>query len=105
MVKVDLRYELNPKYDMDAFGAWIRKSSDLLQQQPGMLEFRGNRCVFGTSKIRSCALWRSRPEWVSFADSPAWQTMESELKTFASQLSVEVSPTTAPPGSGLNAAH
>lgn len=88
MLAVDLTYDLSPNYDMDAYGAWARHSTEILKNQPGVVDFGGHRQVFGTPRVRTSSVWRCVEDWDSFADSPGWHSMEVELRGFASDLVV-----------------
>lgn len=90
MLAVDLTYNLSPKYDMDAYGAWARQSTEILKRQPGVLGFAGHRQVFGTPQVRTSLVWRCLEDWDNFTSSAGWQAMECQLRSFASDLVVHL---------------
>lgn len=88
-MEVKLSYDLSPRYDMNAYGSWAKKSADVMKSQPGIVEFRGNRSVFGTPRVRTSSVWHSRKDWEEFSESPVWHSIETELRGFASRLMLE----------------
>lgn len=88
MMEIDLSYDLSPNYDMNAHGDWARHSAGVIKRQPGMLEFRGHRQVFGTPRIGTSSIWRGLEDWERFTKSTGWLLMEEELRSFASKVMV-----------------
>ncbi len=90
MFEVDLTYDLSPNYDVTSFGEWAKSSAGSIEKQPGVLEFRGHRNIFGTPRIRTTSVWRSPEDWERFTRSTAWLLMKEELNSFASDLRVSL---------------
>ena len=90
MLEVDLSYDLSPNYDMEAYGDWAKHSAGIIKSQPGVVEFRGHRNLFGTARIRTSSVWRGPEDWDKFTQSTGWLLMEAELRSFASNLTVSL---------------
>ena len=90
MLEVDLSFDLSPNYDMEAYGDWARHSAGIMKRQPGVLEFRGHRNIFGTPRIQTSSVWRGADDWSNFIQSTAWLSIGSELRSFASNLMVNL---------------
>lgn len=90
MLEVDLTFDLSPNYDMASYGEWAQSCASAIKKQPGVLEFRGHRNVFGTPRIRTTSVWRCPEDWERFTNSTAWLMMKEELNSFASDLRVSL---------------
>lgn len=86
MLQVDLSYDLSPNYDMSAYGEWARNSAGIIKKQPGMVDFRGHRMVFGTPRICTTSVWCRLEDWDQFSKSTGWLLLEEELRGFATNL-------------------
>jgi heme-degrading monooxygenase HmoA len=89
MIEVTNTYDLQPGVNLDSYAEWARKAAEVIVQQPGLVELRANRNMLGAPQIRTTTCWRSTTDWAAFADGP-WRTMEQELRTFTTNLKVEV---------------
>jgi len=90
MIEANLSYDLLPNVDVRAYGEWVRKAVGVMAKQPGMTEFRANRNVLGSPQIRATSMWRSLEDWAKFSEGAAWQSMEAELRGFASNVKAEL---------------
>jgi len=90
MLEVNLTYDLSPNYDIASYGEWAQSSTGMIKNQPGMVEFRGHRNIFGTPRIRTTSVWRGPEDWDRFTKSTVWLLMKEELNSFASDLTVSL---------------
>ncbi len=89
MIEGHVTYDLVPGVDQEAYVAWAKKTVASILKQPGIIEFRANRNVLGSPQIRTTSVWRSGPDWFSYADGP-WKASEAELRRFATNIRVEL---------------
>jgi heme-degrading monooxygenase HmoA len=89
MIEVTNTYDLQLGVSLDTYAEWAKKAAETIVQQPGLIELRANRNMLGSPQIRTTTCWKSTSDWAAFADGP-WRTMEQELRTFATNLKVEV---------------
>lgn len=91
MIEANLCYDLLPNVDLKAYGEWVRKTVGTIAKQAGVVEFRANRNVLGgTPMIRTCTLWQSLGDWSRFAEGDAWQSMQMEMRGFATNIRLEL---------------
>ena len=90
MLEVHLTYDLSPNYDLASYGEWAKCCAGAIKNQPGVLEFRGHRNVFGTPRIRTTSLWRGLEDWERFTNSTIWLLMKEELSSFASDVKISI---------------
>ncbi|WP_434660771.1 antibiotic biosynthesis monooxygenase [Paraburkholderia sp. A3BS-1L] len=89
MIEVTNTYDLQPGANLEAYAEWAKKAAAMIVQQAGLVELRAHRNMLGTPQIRTTSCWNSTSDWAAFADGP-WRTLEQELRTFATNLKVEM---------------
>jgi len=90
MIEVSLIYDFLPGINQEAYAEFAKKSIGTTLQAPGLVEFRANRNMLGSPKVRITTVWQSLSDWAKFTESTAWQTLETELLTFTTNLSTEI---------------
>jgi hypothetical protein len=89
MIECDLTYDLVPNVDTKSYMEWAKKVIATMPKQLGMIELRANRNILATPQIRTATTWRSMEDWAKFNQGP-WQTLQSELRGFATNMNVEI---------------
>ena len=89
MLEVCVAYDLLPGVNQDGYQAWAKKAISATLKQPGLVEFRAHRNILGSPEIRTTSVWRTGGEWISFAEG-GWKSLEHELRSFATNLRMEV---------------
>lgn len=89
MIEVTNTYDLQTGVDVDRYAKWAKQAAATIVRQPGLVELRANRNLLGGPQIRTTTCWASICDWARFAEGP-WAKMEQELRTFATNLKVEV---------------
>jgi hypothetical protein len=90
MIEANLTYDLLPNIDMKSYGEWAKKTVESISKQPGMVEFHAKRNLLGSPQIRASTVWQSLGDWSKFAEENLWQTMQAELRMFATNVRVEI---------------
>lgn len=66
-----------------------KKAVALVLQQPGLIELRANRNVLGSPQVRIITLWKSGADWAKFSER-AWRPVEVKLRSFATNMNVDL---------------
>ncbi|HJW54478.1 MAG TPA: hypothetical protein VJ577_04325 [Burkholderiaceae bacterium] len=90
MIESNFSYDLLPNIDMKSYGEWVKKTVASIAKQPGMVEFHASRNILGAPQIRASTVWQSLEDWSRFAEENTWQTMQAELRGFATNIKVEL---------------
>jgi len=90
MIEANTTWDLFPDIDQEAYGEFAKKSIGAILKAPGIVEFRANRNMLGSPQVRSTAVYRTLADWACFTDSDEWRHLEAELRTFATNIRVEV---------------
>jgi len=89
MIEVTNTYDLKTGIDLELYAKWAKEAAATIVRQPGFVELRANRNMLGSPLIRTSTCWASISDWARFAEGP-WVEMEHELRTFATNLKVEM---------------
>lgn len=89
MVQQVMMYDLVPSVDQHAYQAWSKRTIAALVQQPGLVEFRAYRNMLGTPQVRTTIDWESLAAYEKYLQG-AWQPVEAELRTMATNIRVEL---------------
>ncbi len=84
-----MTYDLGPSVDRQAYQAWSKRTIGALMQQSGLLEFQAYRNMLGTPQIRTTIDWQSLADYEKYLQG-AWQPVEAELRTMATNIRVEL---------------
>jgi len=90
MIEVNVIYDFLPGINQEAYAEFAKKSIGTMLQAPGFVEFRANRNILGSPKVRITTVWQSLSDWAKFSESTAWQTLELELHSFTTNNSTEI---------------
>jgi heme-degrading monooxygenase HmoA len=91
MIEVNLRYDLLPRIDPQAYEAWAKNAVGTVLQAPGCVEFRAARNMMGSPLVQSTTVWKTMADWGNFAESAEWQAISAEARDqFVTNLSIEV---------------
>ena len=89
MVECNLTYDLLPNVDQKSFAAWSRKATEETLKAPGLIEFRSNRGLIAPAQERTSTDWQTMADWTRFVEG-LWQHVEAELRTYATNIGVEL---------------
>jgi hypothetical protein len=78
-----------PGVDQQAYQAWAKNTIAALMRQPGLVEFRAYRNILGTPQVRTTIEWQSLADYEKYWQG-AWQPVETELRTMATNIRVEL---------------
>lgn len=91
LIEVNLRYDLLPGVDQQAYVEWAKKAIRLGLKAKGSIEGRSNRNVLGSPQIRATFIWETLGDWATFAESPEWQSLLSELHaSLGKNITIEI---------------
>jgi hypothetical protein len=88
MIEVTYSYDFLPNIDDAAYARLAKRANALLIAAPGMIEFRAHRNMLGSPMVRRTSVWASLSEWATFAESPDWQAITAEFRTYVTNLEV-----------------
>jgi hypothetical protein len=100
MIEVNKTFNVRPDADQKALMEYRKKAIGTLLQTPGVVEVRAHRNVLGTPQMRLTVVWQTLADWGKFAESDKRFAFDDELRTFASDIRIEVwapSPTVPEP--------
>jgi quinol monooxygenase YgiN len=89
MVEGNVTYDFLPNVDLKAYSAWAKRTIEAMMKAPGLIEFRAHRGLMAPAQVRTTTVWQSMAEWATFIEGP-WQQMETELRSFATNIKSEV---------------
>ena len=90
MIESNMVYDLLPGIDQKAYQEMAKKAVELVLQSPGLVEFRANRNVLGSPQVRATSVWQTLADWAKFYESSGWQELETEMRTFVTNLRFEL---------------
>ena len=90
MIEVNKTYDLLPGIDLQAYSESAKKWIGTLLQATGFVEFRAHRNLLSSPQVRSTFVWETLADWARFAESAERQELESELRTFATNIKIEI---------------
>jgi heme-degrading monooxygenase HmoA len=90
MIEVNKTFTFHPNVDQKALTEYRKKAIGTLLQTPGVIEVRSQRNILGTPQVRLTILWQTLADWANFAESNKRFTYDDELRTFASDIRLEI---------------
>lgn len=91
MIESDLKYDLQPGVDQQAYQAWAKKAIGNVLQAPGVVEFRAYRNMMASPQVRSTAVFKTMADWANYAESSGWLALKAELiDQYATNVCVDV---------------
>jgi hypothetical protein len=100
MIEVNKTFSLHPRVDQKALMEYRKKAIGALLQTSGVVEVRSHRNILGTPQVRLTIVWQTLADWAKFAESNKRFAFDDELRTFASDIRIEIwgpSPTVPEP--------
>jgi hypothetical protein len=89
--EVDLRYDILPGVDQQAYAEWAKMAIGLVLQAKGVVEFRGRRNTLGSPTVKATSEWKSIADWANFVESEGWKMAMTELRAkFAANIRIEI---------------
>ena len=90
MIEVNMFYDFLPGIDQQAYQEWAKKAIGLVLKSPGLVEFRANRNVLGSPQMRTASVWQTLVDWANFSESSGYKEIETEMRTFVTNLRIEL---------------
>lgn len=90
MIEVNKTFTLHSNVDQKALMEYRKKAIGTLLQTPGVIEVRSQRNILGTPQVRLTILWQTLADWANFAESNKRFAYDDELRTFASDIRLEI---------------
>jgi len=91
LIEVNLRYDLLPGVDQQAYIEWAKKGIRLGLKAHGIVEARSNRDLLGSPQVRATYVWKTLADWAVFAEGAEWQALTTELqRSLATNVSIEI---------------
>jgi hypothetical protein len=90
MIEISLTYDFQPGIDQRAYVEYAKNLIGVIQQAPGLIEFRAHRNMLGSPQIRGTSVWQTLGDWVKFLESAKYQALEAELRSFVTNLRTEI---------------
>lgn len=100
MVEVCFTYDLAPGVDQKAYGESAKRMIGVCLRSPGLVEFRANRNLMGSPRVRGTFVWRTMSDWGNFVETDECSAAWDELSTFVTNVKVDAwgpSPVTPEP--------
>ncbi len=89
-IEVHWSYDFLPGMDKKAYAEFSKTAIATFMKAPGLIEFRANRNVLATPQIRTTTVWQSIGDWAKFGESKEWEAIEAQLRTFVTNIRVEI---------------
>ena len=90
MIEVNTTWEFLPNIDQQAYGESAGKTVGTMLKATGLVEFRAHRNILGTPQVRSTSVWKTLSDWAAYTDSDEWRTLEAEVRTFVTNIRIEI---------------
>lgn len=90
MIEVNTTYDFLPGIDHQAYGERVQKAIRLLLQVPGFVELRAYRNILGSPQVRTSVVWQTLADWAKFSQSAEWQSFETEIRAFTTNIRTEL---------------
>ncbi len=89
-VEVSRSYDFLPGIDKKAYAEFAKNAVATFMKAPGLIEFRANRNVLGSPQVRTITVWQSLGDWAKFGETKEGEAVEAQLRTFATNIRVEI---------------
>ncbi len=89
-VEVHTRYDFLPGIDQKAWAEFAKNAIATIMKAPGLIEYRANHNLLGLPQVRTTIVWQSLGDWAKFTESKDWATIESQRRTFLTNIHVEI---------------
>jgi len=90
MIENTMTYDFLPGVDPQAWEVFAKKAIGCILRAPGIVEFRASRNVLGTPQVCTTTVWNAVADWGAFAQSAEWDALQRELRTFVTNVRVEL---------------
>ncbi len=89
-VEVQTSFDFLPGVDMKAWAEFAKNSMAMYMKAPGLIEYRANRNVLVSPQVRATTLWQSLSDWAKFVETKEWEAHVAQLRTFVTNIHVEI---------------
>ena len=89
-IEVNVSYDFLPGIDQKAWAEFAKNTSATYMKQPGLIEYRANRNVLGSPQVRVTTVWQSLSDWAKFVQSKEWEAIQAQLRTFVTNIHIEI---------------
>ncbi len=89
-VEVCMTYDILPGVDKKAWAEFAKFSVATYMKAPGLIEWRANRNLLGSPQVRITNVWQSFGDLAKFRQSEEWAAVETQLRTFVTNIRVEM---------------
>ena len=89
-VEVHWSWDYLPGMDKKAYAEFAKNAVATFMKAPGLIEFRANRNVLGSPQARATTVWKSLGDWAKFGETKEWATVQAQLRTFVTNIRVEI---------------
>ena len=89
-IEVSLTYDLLPGLNQKAYAEFAKNAIGTVLKAPGCIEYRANRNVLGSPQVRSTWVWQSLSDWAKFVESKESAAIDTQLRTFVTNIHVEI---------------
>ncbi len=83
-------WDYRPGIDKKAYAEFTKRAVAAFMKVPGLIEFRANRNLLGSPYARATTVWRSLDDWAKFGGTKEWRAIEAELRTYVTNIHVEL---------------
>ena len=90
MIEVAFTYDFLPDIDEKAYTSLVRRATALMIAADGFVEFRAHRNLTGSPQVRRTSVWKSLLHWAAIAQTPEFQDITAEFRTFVTNLDVQL---------------
>jgi heme-degrading monooxygenase HmoA len=90
MIEVAFTYDFLPNIDEMAYAKLARQATAMMIAADGFIEFRAHRNLTGSPQVRRTSVWESMVHWAAIAQTPEFQEITAEFRTFVTNLDVQL---------------
>jgi heme-degrading monooxygenase HmoA len=89
MIEVAFTYDFLPGIDEKVYARLARRATAMMLEADGFIEFRAHRNLTGSPQVRRTSVWESLAHWATIAQTPEFQDITAEFRTFVTNLDVQ----------------
>jgi heme-degrading monooxygenase HmoA len=90
MVEIAFTYDFVPGVDESGYSKLAKRATAMMVAAPGFLEFSAHRSLVGTPHVRRTSVWESLAHWAALAQSPEFQEITAEFRTYVTNVNVQM---------------
>ena len=90
MIEVTISYDLAAGIDQQAYVELAKKVVGSFLKADGIVEFRANRNLLGSPRVRATCVWESLDRWARYSETTEFQVLWDDLQNYVTDPKVDV---------------